>query len=154
MSENGEIYTAGKNFPLLPAVTAVTNSTSGAESEGSVNTLSNTFYIIFNSEYFQWHIAVVGQSQRVVSILFQILFFIMAELDDSSRQQHPHPAVIFALALYKMYEYIHHDLIHGLKHSPCFGSGSYTFAMFWYNYNWSWFRTLSHTTWTLLFHYT
>ena len=28
MSENGEIYTAGKNFPLLPAVTAWTNSTS------------------------------------------------------------------------------------------------------------------------------
>ena len=29
MSENGEIYTAGKNFTLLPAVTAVTNLTSG-----------------------------------------------------------------------------------------------------------------------------
>ena len=29
MSENGEIYTAGKNFTLLPVVTAVTNSTSG-----------------------------------------------------------------------------------------------------------------------------
>ena len=29
MSENGEIYTAGKNFTLPPAVTAVTNSTSG-----------------------------------------------------------------------------------------------------------------------------
>ena len=28
MSENGEIYTAGKNFKLPPAVTAVTNSTS------------------------------------------------------------------------------------------------------------------------------
>ena len=28
MSENGEIYTVGKNFTLLPAVTAVTNSTS------------------------------------------------------------------------------------------------------------------------------
>ena len=28
MSENGEIYTAGKNFTLLPAVTALTNSTS------------------------------------------------------------------------------------------------------------------------------
>ena len=31
MSENGEIYTAGKNFTLLPAVTAWTNSTSGSE---------------------------------------------------------------------------------------------------------------------------
>ena len=30
MSENGEIYTAGKNFTLPPAVTAVTNSTSVA----------------------------------------------------------------------------------------------------------------------------
>ena len=29
MSEYGEIYTAGKNFTLLPAVTAWTNSTSG-----------------------------------------------------------------------------------------------------------------------------
>ena len=28
MSENGEIYTAGKNFTLPPAVTAVTNSNS------------------------------------------------------------------------------------------------------------------------------
>ena len=28
MSENGGIYTAGKNFTLLPAVTAVTNLTS------------------------------------------------------------------------------------------------------------------------------
>ena len=31
MSENGEIYTAGKNFTLLPAVTAQTNSTSDTE---------------------------------------------------------------------------------------------------------------------------
>ena len=29
MSENGEIYTAGKNFTLPPAVTGWTNSTSG-----------------------------------------------------------------------------------------------------------------------------
>ena len=29
MSEDGEIYTAGKNFTLPPAVTAVTNLTSG-----------------------------------------------------------------------------------------------------------------------------
>ena len=29
MSENGEIYTAGKNFTLPPALTALTNSTSG-----------------------------------------------------------------------------------------------------------------------------
>ena len=28
MSENGEIYTAGKNFTLPPGVTGVTNSTS------------------------------------------------------------------------------------------------------------------------------
>ena len=28
MSENGEIYTAGKNFTLPPAVTALTNLTS------------------------------------------------------------------------------------------------------------------------------
>ena len=29
MSENGEIYTAGRNFTLPPALTALTNSTSG-----------------------------------------------------------------------------------------------------------------------------
>ena len=29
MSENGEIYTAGKKFTLLPAVMGWTNSTSG-----------------------------------------------------------------------------------------------------------------------------
>ena len=29
MSENGEIYTAGKNFTLPPAVTSLTNFTSG-----------------------------------------------------------------------------------------------------------------------------
>ena len=103
-----------------PIQFSMTYHGSKEESEGSVNTLSNTFYIIFNSQYFQWHIAVVGQSQRVVSILFQILFYIKAELDDSSRQQHPHPAVIFALALYNRYEYIHHVLTHGLIHSLCF----------------------------------
>ena len=32
MSENGEIYTADKNFTLPPAVTALTNSTSGTRS--------------------------------------------------------------------------------------------------------------------------
>jgi len=29
MGENGKIYTAGRNFTLPPAVTALTNSTSG-----------------------------------------------------------------------------------------------------------------------------
>ena len=33
MSEHGEIYTAGKNFTLPPAVTALTNSTSGEGSD-------------------------------------------------------------------------------------------------------------------------
>ena len=31
MSENGEIYTAGKNFTLPPAVTALTNLTSATD---------------------------------------------------------------------------------------------------------------------------
>ena len=31
MSENGEIYSAGKNFTLPPAVTALTHSTSGED---------------------------------------------------------------------------------------------------------------------------
>jgi len=33
LSENGEIYTAGKNFTLPPALTAWTNSTSGCAVE-------------------------------------------------------------------------------------------------------------------------
>ena len=33
MSENGEIYTAGKKFTLPPALTAWTNSTSVLEKE-------------------------------------------------------------------------------------------------------------------------
>ena len=37
MSENGEIYTAGKNFTLPPALTALTNSTSDWEHEESSN---------------------------------------------------------------------------------------------------------------------
>ena len=36
MSENGEIYTAGKNFTLPPAVTALTNSTSFKEFKSSM----------------------------------------------------------------------------------------------------------------------
>ena len=49
MSENGEIYTAGKNFTLPPALTAWTNSTSDhghlaqrATSEGYVEVLTNS----------------------------------------------------------------------------------------------------------------
>ena len=40
-----------------PIQFSMTYHGSREESEGSVNTLSNTFYIIFNSQYFQWHIA-------------------------------------------------------------------------------------------------
>ena len=40
MSENGEIYTAGKNLTLPPAVTGVTNSTSV-----SINTSSKTILV-------------------------------------------------------------------------------------------------------------
>ena len=36
MSENGEIYTAGKNFTLPPALTALTNSTSALSQEGQL----------------------------------------------------------------------------------------------------------------------
>ena len=45
MSENGEIYTAGKNFTLPPAVTAWTNSTSACELWlGASHTLGETIY--------------------------------------------------------------------------------------------------------------
>ena len=39
MSENGKIYTAGKNFTLPPAVTAWTNSTSERALEGTPSVL-------------------------------------------------------------------------------------------------------------------
>ena len=39
MSENGEIYTAGKNFTLPPGVTGVTNSTSGMLSRLNLETI-------------------------------------------------------------------------------------------------------------------
>ena len=42
MSENGEIYTAGKNFTLPPALTGWTNSTS------VVGSLSNLINILLN----------------------------------------------------------------------------------------------------------
>ena len=42
MSENGEIYTAGKNFTLPPAVTALTNSTSDGRMVGKHRKLSHT----------------------------------------------------------------------------------------------------------------
>ena len=40
MSENGEIYTAGKNFTLLPAVTALTISNSECQQCKLVSTVS------------------------------------------------------------------------------------------------------------------
>ena len=47
MSENGEIYTAGKNFTLPPALTALTNSTSEKDLpllETSISALFGSFY--------------------------------------------------------------------------------------------------------------
>ena len=44
MSENGEIYTAGKNFTLPPAVTAWTNSTSGVTVQLSRKKEKETFH--------------------------------------------------------------------------------------------------------------
>ena len=49
MSENGEIYTAGKNFTLPPAVTAVTNSTSECVCEWAVR-LFLAAYVVYSSE--------------------------------------------------------------------------------------------------------
>ena len=42
MSENEEIYTAGKNFTLPPALTAWTNLTSGEEDGGDKKSHSLT----------------------------------------------------------------------------------------------------------------
>ena len=43
MSENGEIYTAGKNFTLPPALTALTNS-------NSASVISHDFALKINKE--------------------------------------------------------------------------------------------------------
>ena len=48
MSENGEIYTAGKNFTLPPAVTAVTSSTSGMSYIVPVNAVLRLSLIIID----------------------------------------------------------------------------------------------------------
>ena len=45
MSENGEIYTAGKNFTLLPALTALTNSTSATCVHICDLRFSSTFFV-------------------------------------------------------------------------------------------------------------
>ena len=48
MSENGEIYTAGKNFTLPPAVTEWTNSTSGGWCKTEkVNLLYVLLFLVF-----------------------------------------------------------------------------------------------------------
>ena len=47
MSENGEIYTAGKNFTLPPALTALTNSTS-AQSGDEKKYFEDPTITIFN----------------------------------------------------------------------------------------------------------
>ena len=49
MSENGEIYTAGKNFTLPPAVTAWTNSTSDVSMRNFYNAMKVLGQIIWNS---------------------------------------------------------------------------------------------------------
>ena len=45
MSENGEIYTAGKNFTLPLAVTAWTNSTSGQQLKRGATPISDGIFI-------------------------------------------------------------------------------------------------------------
>ena len=45
MSENGEIYTAGKNFTLSPAATAWTNSTSAGQTSKYVLNIEGWFRI-------------------------------------------------------------------------------------------------------------
>ena len=46
MSENGEIYTAGKNFALPPALTAWTNSTSEFTGNQTHNYVLTGFKIV------------------------------------------------------------------------------------------------------------
>ena len=45
MSENGEIYTASKNFTLPPALTALTNSTSVSENNLHLAIFSKVFLL-------------------------------------------------------------------------------------------------------------
>ena len=55
MSENGEIYTAGKNFTLPPAVTAWTNSTSATNTQKVAQMCPKKFsnFIYIKSEKYQ-----------------------------------------------------------------------------------------------------
>ena len=52
MSENGEIYTAGKNFTLPPALTGWTNSTSGWAEGGNA---CSFFWITVGAEKLSFH---------------------------------------------------------------------------------------------------
>ena len=66
MSESGEIYTAGKNFTLLPAVTAWTNSTS---------VLSCLFVLLRNFHVQLYFLGVIGvQTHYTVLCAF---FFVL-----------------------------------------------------------------------------
>ena len=50
MSENGEIYTADKNFTLPPAVTALTNSTS-VHSQYTASSPRNWIHLIMINHF-------------------------------------------------------------------------------------------------------
>ena len=55
MSDNGEIYTADKNFTLPPAVTALTNSTSDFEFEtGRLQTNFTIKFDLFDKKQVFW----------------------------------------------------------------------------------------------------
>ena len=77
MSENGEIYTAGKNFTLPPAVTAWTNSNS-VKTEGHINLWkrfdAHTLQMDLSSDYILYLPNIHGHISERLMLAFAIIF--------------------------------------------------------------------------------
>ena len=86
MSENGDIYTAGKNFTLPPAVTALTNSTSALLHIKLAQTVTN----------FSAKIVRVSQSGRAIKKLYifaiRLFIYILRNTNLGLRENPPLPS--------------------------------------------------------------
>ena len=63
MSENGEIYTAGKNFTLPPALTALTNSNSD-RTKGKWQVLLSRTWLRTSFDKALWHSVKLQRAQK------------------------------------------------------------------------------------------
>ena len=73
MSENGEIYTAGKNFTLLPALTGWTNSTSVAIKNCFAQLLFDFFLSVPFLFFHPAQSAPIGSTTSTVCVSHQVV---------------------------------------------------------------------------------